>query len=211
MAPRTTAGVAVVIRARLALVFAADFTDPKNERMIYLMAGGLALVGILMIVATVWWWRSTRSDHPALAPLEVMGERRFLTLPESDRRRRLEAVRPEGADPLVPLGPAPEPLNLELESFRDGGPTDFADLRFDELSLDDEAPVIDPSPSIDPLLLPLDLPAEDVDDVADKADPLSEGALEDGLDEELVDSTGHDVVEASTDADHEELSVEPTS
>ncbi len=198
-------------------MFAADFTDPKNERMIYLMAGGLALVGILMIVATVWWWRSTRSDHPSLAPLEVMGERRFLTLPESDRRRRLEAVRPEGADPLVPLGPAPEPLNLELESFRDGGPTDFADLRFDELNLDDEAPVIDPSPSIDPLLLPLDLPAEDVDDdVGDVADPLSadspsNGVLEDGLDEAPGDVTGHDGVEAPADAAHDELSVEPTS
>lgn len=201
-------------------MFAADFTDPKNERMIYLMAGGLALLGILMIVATVWWWRSTRSDHPSLAPLEVMGERKFMTLTESDRRRRLEAVRPDGALPLVPLGPDPEPLNLELESFRDGGPADFADLRFDDAH-DDEAPVADPSPSIDPLLLPMELPPEDaapvdvdVEDAGAAADPLDEEAPE-PVDETVaapIDEVAPgDVEEAPADAEHDELSVEPTA
>ena len=67
-----------VARALLvAVLLADDFTDPEHERLIYLAAGGLVLLGVVLAVVTVMWWRGTKGEHAALAPLEVMGDRSF--------------------------------------------------------------------------------------------------------------------------------------
>jgi hypothetical protein len=92
------------------LLAAENFTDPKNARIVYLAAGGLALLGVLMLLATIAWWRNSRVEHPALAPLEVMGDRRFGKAPDGEQRRLLDDVRPEGAKPL-PVA-RPEPVDL---------------------------------------------------------------------------------------------------
>ena len=65
----------LVAALRPGLLAASDFTDPKHERLIYLAAGGLVLLGVVLTVVTVIWWRGTKGEHAALAPLEVMGDR----------------------------------------------------------------------------------------------------------------------------------------
>lgn len=53
-----------------------------------LIIAGLALAGV-----TVWFWRAARPDNPVLAPLEVMGEERYLRADERDRKEMLRQVR----------------------------------------------------------------------------------------------------------------------
>ena len=65
----------------------------------------LLALGVAMVVVAVWLVRSTRSDVPALAPLEVMGDRGFAKAEPDDRSATLTAVRPQGAPPPAPMIP----------------------------------------------------------------------------------------------------------
>lgn len=85
-------------------VLAANFSDPVHARIIDRAVLGLVVLAAVVLVATVVWWRSTRSEHPVLAPLEVMGKRRFRFADDSLRAEVLDAVRPgplQGDDDLV--------------------------------------------------------------------------------------------------------------
>ena len=110
-------------------IFVADFSDPTNERLIYLSAAGLVLVGLALLVGTILWWRRGRQEHPVLAPLEVMSTKRWEKAQEGDRRRRLDHVRPAGAgrgasgDGIV----GSEPVDLRALVHR--VPQAFDDLR----------------------------------------------------------------------------------
>lgn len=86
-------------------ILADTFSDPTNERIIWLSAAGLLVIGIGLLVFTILWWRRARQEHPALAPLEVMSGRAWAKAPETDRSRRLDQVRLSGA-----AGAAPEPI-----------------------------------------------------------------------------------------------------
>ena len=108
-------------------VVAADFSDPTNERIIYLSAAGLALVGLALLVGTILWWRRARQEHPSLAPLEVMGGRGWTKAQEGDRRRRLDHVRRSGAGALGDGSSVSEPV--DLEALVRSVPEDFDDLR----------------------------------------------------------------------------------
>jgi hypothetical protein len=48
------------------------FTDPHNARLLWISAGGLFAVGVLLTVGTILWWRRAGNEHPALAKLETM-------------------------------------------------------------------------------------------------------------------------------------------
>lgn len=134
---------------RLAVLAASNFTDPEHERLIWLAAGGLVLLGVLLTIGTVIWWRGTKGEHAALAPLEVMGDRSFTELTHVQQSRRLDAVRlhldgdvepaPAAADDAVDLDEA-------LRAFQPG----FDDLR-DEPgeSVPDEAVAAVTAPSSD--------------------------------------------------------------
>jgi hypothetical protein len=78
-------------------IVGSDFSDPTNERIIYLSALGLAIVGLALLAGTILWWRRGRQEHPALSPLEVMSRRSWYKAPEGDRRRRLDRVRLAGS------------------------------------------------------------------------------------------------------------------
>jgi hypothetical protein len=106
---------------------AGDFSDPTNERIIYLSAAGLIVLGLVLLLGTLVWWRRGRQEHPALAPLEVMGARAWAKAPEGDRRRRLEQVRLQGAAGSVeePVRAAP----VDLEALVRSVPQAFDDLR----------------------------------------------------------------------------------
>ncbi len=108
---------------------AADLSDANADRIIYLVAAGLVLLGIALAVATVWWWRSTRPEHPSLGPLEVMGEKRFRRSSGAERRQIIANSRPPGAQPLIVEPPAPRPVDLAM--LAGAAPQGFDDLRVD--------------------------------------------------------------------------------
>ena len=109
------------------VVLGGDFSDPTNERLIYLSAAGLVLVGLLLLIGTILWWRRGRQEHPALAPLELMGARSWMKAPEGDRRRRLNQVRVAGAGGAASERIVGEPIDLRARN-RDM-PAAFDDLR----------------------------------------------------------------------------------
>jgi hypothetical protein len=81
-------------------LLADSINDASSTRKVYLLAGGLALLGIALICITVWFWRSTRHDPELLAPLEVMGDKRFRRLGADGQRELLDSSRPADAMPL---------------------------------------------------------------------------------------------------------------
>ncbi len=90
----------------LALVGARD---PGSTRVVYAIVIALALLGIGLAVFAWWLTRVTRPDPELLAPLEVMQSRRWQRLDPAGRRRLLDGVRPDGADPVDPAPAPPEP------------------------------------------------------------------------------------------------------
>lgn len=111
----------------VATVVGGDFNDPTNERLIYLSALGLVVVGTALLVGTIVWWRRGRQEHPALAPLEVMSTRAWSKAPEGDRRRRLDQVRLNGSGATVDEVVRSEPV--DLEALVRSVPQAFDDLR----------------------------------------------------------------------------------
>ena len=108
-------------------IVAGDFNDPTNERLIYLSAVGLAVIGIGLLILTIVWWRRGRQEHPALAPLEVMGARAWVRAPEGERKRRVEQARLSGTGVAADEPIAAEPL--DLEALVRSVPQAFDDLR----------------------------------------------------------------------------------
>ena len=108
-------------------IVGGDFSDPTNERIIYLSALGLAIVGLALLVGTILWWRRGREEHPALAPLEVMSRRSWFKAPEGDRRRRLDHVRLAGSGASMAEVARSEPV--DLQALVRSVPQAFDDLR----------------------------------------------------------------------------------
>ena len=108
-------------------IVGGDFTDPTNERIIYMSALGLAVVGVALLVGTILWYRRGREEHPALAPLEVMSRRSWFKAPEGDRRRRLDHVRLAGSEAAMPEVARSEPV--DLQALVRSVPQAFDDLR----------------------------------------------------------------------------------
>jgi len=82
----------------------------------------LVVLGVVMIAVAMWLVRSTRSDHPALGPLETMGDRSFRRASTDRQATRLAASRPPGAPdpaPIVPLDDEPEPVPAVVEPAAD--------------------------------------------------------------------------------------------
>lgn len=103
----------------------AELTESQAALRVFLSAGGLVLVGLVLLLLTVWWWRGTKPEPPALGPLEVMSDRKWSTTAESERRRLLEAHRPEGS--TVSNGYVPVPVDLSVLARE--APSSFDDLR----------------------------------------------------------------------------------
>jgi len=109
-----------------AQLVAEQITDPSNARTIYLTAGGLVVLALAVAAGTVWWWRSSKVEHPALGPLEVMGTRSWWKGDYAARRRRLAAARPAGAEPDPSLVDAFEQIDLQAAASSPA-------LQFDDL------------------------------------------------------------------------------
>jgi hypothetical protein len=74
-------------------VLAEELSGAEATRRVLLTSGALVLLGLALLIATVWWWRSTRPEHPVLAPLEVMGDRRWSKADADERRRLMDESR----------------------------------------------------------------------------------------------------------------------
>ena len=109
----------------------------------------LVALGVAMVVIAVWLVRSTRGDAPALAPLEVMGDRGFTKADTDDRTTKLTSVRPDGAPPPAPMVP-----------FDDDEPAEPAEP---DVPVEAAAP---PEPAPEP---PVESPAEHIEQASDAA------------------------------------------
>lgn len=136
--PPSRAGAAGARWGAVAPVLIAVVGDPDGTRRITAIIALLVSIGIGLIMLAVWLFRVTRPDPEVLAPLEVMGERAWRRGDPVWQRRRLDEVRPDGAQPLQPSVAPPE-----LDESFDAGPTASG---FDDLH---EVPVSIPG---DPLL-----------------------------------------------------------
>jgi hypothetical protein len=83
-------------------VLAQELTESEATRRVFLTAGGLALIGAALLVATVWWWRSTRPEHPVLGPLETMSDRRWRRATTDERQRMIGESRPPASAAAEP-------------------------------------------------------------------------------------------------------------
>jgi len=110
---------------------------------INVLGGGLVVLGVVLLVVTLAFWRSAVEDPDVLAPLEVMADRKFARADDSKRLALLNRVRPADAEPITHHAVAPvlrrEPLTEPAPMFNDPFPHD------------DDAVDVVPS-TIDPLL-----------------------------------------------------------
>ncbi len=97
---------------------AASVGDPDGTRTITAIVALLVVLGIGLTMLAVWLFKTTRPDPELLAPLDVMGERRWRRADPVWQRRRLDEVRPAEARPLTPSVAPPE-----FDEAFDQGPT----------------------------------------------------------------------------------------
>ena len=161
----------------------ATIGDPDGTRTVTSIIALLVALGLGLAMLAVWLYRTTRPDPELLAPLEVMGDRKWRRSDPVAQRRTLDAVRPKQAQPLEP-SVAPPDLD---ESF-DAGPTAGG---FDDLHADadpDEGPDADAGPrEYDPPIgdtTPQQIDRPD-DDFTDEIDPEVLAAAAAELDAEL--------------------------
>jgi hypothetical protein len=115
-----------------------------SKLSVNLIGGGLVVLGLALLVATLAFWRSAIEDPAVLAPLEIMADRSFARADQTKRTEMLNGVRTDGAEPIIHhVAPATlmrEPISEPEKPFHDPYPHD------------DDA--VDVLPSIiDPLLI----------------------------------------------------------
>ena len=106
-------------------VLGAELTETETTVRVFLASGGLVVLGLALLWFTIRWWRGTRPEPPALAPLEVMSDRRWKSAQRSEQARLLDTFRPEGA--RASGGAVPVPLDLTVLAA--SSPPSFDDLR----------------------------------------------------------------------------------
>ncbi len=95
----------------------ASFDDASATNRVLAIVGALCVLGVVVLVFTWWFWKSTRPEPEALAPLELLGTRRVRRIDSDSRRRALDSVRPSvvAATPDQP----PEVVDLAALAARD--------------------------------------------------------------------------------------------
>ena len=108
-----------------------------------LILGGLGLFGL-----TIWFWRTSRPEPEALAPLEIMSERAYLKSKGVDRAFLLNMVRPAKEAEILPVSSEHEPVNIapDIRVKKEKKPR--------LIEREDDSAVETPSPmtTVDPLL-----------------------------------------------------------
>ena len=121
-----------------AALLADSANDPDSTRKVYMLAGGLAVLGLVLIAITVWFWRNTRHDPELLGPLEAMGARKFSRLDSRSQLQLLDSVRPADAETLrgtsVDDSAPSEPIDLKVA--KSSVAAGYDDLRDDAAAKD---------------------------------------------------------------------------
>ena len=178
--------------ASSALVVATVGTvgDPEGTRTISSIVALLVAIGLALVMIAIWLHRTTRPDPDLLAPLEMMGERKWRRSDPVWQRRRLDSLRPEGAEPLEPVTAPPD-----IDEAFDRGPTasGFADLHDADGDEGTEPPDGIVSIVPDPIVLDSEPPTPEqivrpsLDDLPDgDVDPAALAATMAELDAELA-------------------------
>ena len=93
-----------------------------SDMRVNIISLGMIALGIALFIVTFRFWGSAGEDPEVLAPLEVMGDRKFARADEAGRVDLLNEVRPEGAAPVDHIAAPPildhEPAQQE-RPFRD--------------------------------------------------------------------------------------------
>lgn len=99
-----------------------------SDMTVNALSVAMIVLGIVLLVVTLRFWASAGEDPEVLAPLEVMGDRRFARAGDAARVELLNTVRPDGAERVDHIEAPPvldhEPAEQE-RPFRD--PFDHAD------------------------------------------------------------------------------------
>lgn len=164
--PVPTPGERVASFAVWALAANEVIRDDAKARTVLALVVLLVLAAVALAAVTAWFWRTTRPEHPALGPLEVMSSQRFWFRDTAEQVRRLEAARPEGAEPertaagvLLPHGlPDPERA-IDLEEAPLAMPIGFDDLIEPEPGHEAEVASVNGDRSVRPIDPLLDAPS----------------------------------------------------
>ncbi len=137
-----------------------------SSLLVNVIGVGLVVIGVVLIFVTVAFWRSAVEDPDVLAPLEVMGDRRFARADDERRIEYLNDARPAGAETVSASAAPPvlvrEPVSEPVRPFRDPFPHD-----------DDAVDVVDrPRPVVPDIIDPLLSQRRPVADTADDPDSL---------------------------------------
>lgn len=191
----------------------ASIGDPEGTRTVTSIVALLVALGVGLLLVAVWLYRTTRPDPELLAPLEAMGERKWRRGDPVWQRRRLDELRPQGAEPLAPSAAPPE-----FDASFDIGPEapGFDDLRASREvpvvvvdadaedapaeATSDGAPdstVVEPLPPVPTGATPVDLPRPDMDLADDEFDPDALAAARAELDRELAGAADQRQLEPS--------------
>jgi len=108
-----------------------------------LILGGIGLFGL-----TIWFWRTSRPEPEALAPLEIMSERAYLKSKGVDRAFLLNMVRPARKTEEIPVAFQHEPVSVvpDIRVKKEKKP------RLVVRQEEGEAEVSSPVQTVDPLL-----------------------------------------------------------
>lgn len=141
-----------------------------------LVAAGVALTGI-----TVWFWRSTRPDPEALAPLVVMSSKRWRLGNPIERRQALDVARP-GSTVAVLEPVADESLTDESRAADAVTQTPAADEVVANSEIRTEIPVEIAFAPDEPVAQTADGLFDDLDEDSDlyDDDPVNSGPIERG-------------------------------
>lgn len=96
-----------ISNAATVALLASSVGDPEGTRTIVSVVVLLVVIGVALVMLAIWLFRLTRPDTELLAPLEVMGERKWRRADPVWQRRRLDEVRPPDAEPLQPSAAPP--------------------------------------------------------------------------------------------------------
>ena len=115
-----------------------------SKLSVNVIGGGLVVLGVVLLIATLAFWRAAIEDPAVLAPLEIMADRSFARADQAKRTEMLNDVRTEGAEPIInhiaPAALMREPISEPEKPFHDPYPHE-----------DDAVDVL--PPIIDPLLI----------------------------------------------------------
>jgi hypothetical protein len=98
MAHSRLVNVEVLTDLNAALVAAGD---SSATRTVYGVVIALGVIGVALLVLTIWLFKQTKPEPQLLAPLERMDDRAWRKQEPAEMRRDLDSLRPTGARPVT--------------------------------------------------------------------------------------------------------------